>query len=67
MDTLTSQYRIANGDCVEEKICLRTFHASEALKNKIRKTMIDYQQQGWELIRISIQGPCIHLKFKPRT
>jgi hypothetical protein len=50
---------------VEEKICLRPFHASETLKNKIRKTIFDYQQRGWELICISIQGPCIHLKFKP--
>jgi hypothetical protein len=35
MDTLTRDYQITNGDCVEEKICLRTFHASESLKNKI--------------------------------
>jgi thioredoxin 1 len=65
MDTLISQYHTGNGDSVEEKICLRAFHAADTLKSRIRKTIFDYQQQGWELIGISIQGPCIHLKFKP--
>lgn len=45
---------------VEEKICLRTFHAAEMLKNQIRKTIYDYQQRGWELICISIHGPCMN-------
>ena len=65
MNTLTRDYQIKNDDWMEEKICLRTFHAAEMLKNKIRTTIFDYQQRGWELICISIQGPCIHLKFKP--
>lgn len=64
METFTSQYHTGDGDSVEAKICLRAFHTADTLKSKIRKTIFAYQQRGWELIGISIQGPCIHLKFK---
>lgn len=66
MDTFTLESQTSNGGCIEEEICLRAFHAAETLKNKIRQTISDYQQRGWELICIFIQGPSVHLKFKPK-
>lgn len=65
MDSLEAQ--IKNCGCLEEQISLSTFHAVAALKSKIRQTIVDYQQRGCELICIFIQGPCIHLKFKPKS
>ncbi|MDZ7267678.1 MAG: hypothetical protein ONB48_16345 [candidate division KSB1 bacterium] len=45
-------------------ICIRSFHAAEALKREIRKIIAEYQAKGWEIAGISIEGEEVHLKFK---
>lgn len=67
MDTITPESQTKNDGCIDEEICLRTFHAAETLKNKIRQTISDYHERGLELICIFIQGSCVHLKFKPKA
>lgn len=53
-----------NGDSADEVICIRSFHASEALKHEIRRIIAEYQAQGWEMAGIYVEGEQVHLKFK---
>lgn len=46
-----------------EKIRLKSFHTSEALKRKIRKITEDYRRKGWDLKKIENCGEFIHLRF----
>jgi len=47
----------------EARIKLRSFHSSEALKSKIRKTTEDYRKKGMSLMNIESCGEFIYLRF----
>lgn len=59
-----SEAQAENGESADEVICIRSFHASEALKHEIRRIIAEYQAQGWEMAGIYVEGEQVHLKFK---
>ena len=62
-------YRADNVDCVEKRIPVSAHRSSETLKSEVRKTMCNYSEMGWHLVKLYSRGPFIYLKFgrTPKT
>ncbi len=64
MNTLALKVHGGNQRCAEEKILIRAYHTSEALKDAIRKVITNYGRMGWKTVNILRDRQFIRLIIK---
>ncbi len=66
MNTLTLNFHRDNQDFTEERILIRAYHTSEALKDAIWESVANYSRMGSKSVNILREGPFIRVIFKQR-
>lgn len=64
MQPMNNKNQEVNDSCYEEKISIQAYESSFALKNEIRKRIMNRKETNWDILQIYSQGPFIYLKFK---
>jgi len=51
----------------EEKLLVKAYHSSEALKDEIGKIITTRFSMNWDFVKLNSQGPFLTIVFKQRV